>query len=345
MNFNVVEALGAVERLNFAQNYSIARPTVLDTLIPDQKTQFWKADYYRLMEGSNLPDVAFVHALDTEAEIGTRPSFEKVLLDKLLIKRKIDQNESLQQAIEHGVPDDASLMKFVYDDASNLFEGVLAKTKVLKGQALSTGRLVINENNVNLTIDYGMKSGQKVTLGKWANPATDIIADIQALVTVVEDNGYVPNVLLTSKKNIGYMRNNTGLQKAIYGANQAHLITKQDLANFVATEWGLTIQVCDEKFRYKKANGDFATGRYFKEDSVTVLATGANGAIGTGLWGPTPEENEFRQFTEYTGRQFISLSCWATPDPVTNWTKASGMFIPVLPTVAGMAIGTVTAGE
>ena len=35
-------------------------------------------------------------------------------------------------AIENGVPDDQSLTEFVFDDVSNSFEAVLARTKVMK---------------------------------------------------------------------------------------------------------------------------------------------------------------------------------------------------------------------
>lgn len=100
MPYNVLEAITAEERLNFAQNFSVARPGILDTIFPDVKTPYWKAEYYRLMAGQRLPEVAFVHALDTEAEIGSRPGFEKVLTEKLFIKRKINQSERLQEAIE-----------------------------------------------------------------------------------------------------------------------------------------------------------------------------------------------------------------------------------------------------
>ena len=72
MPYNVLETITAEERLNFAQNFSVARPGILDTIFPDVKTQYWKAEYYRLMAGQRLPEVAFVHALDTEAEIGSR---------------------------------------------------------------------------------------------------------------------------------------------------------------------------------------------------------------------------------------------------------------------------------
>ncbi len=83
MPFNVLESIDAKERLTFSQNFDVARPTVLDRLFPDVKTEFIEAEYLRLMQGQNLPTAAFVHALDTEAVIGQRPSFEKVLQEKL----------------------------------------------------------------------------------------------------------------------------------------------------------------------------------------------------------------------------------------------------------------------
>lgn len=98
MPFNVLDTINVTERLNFSQNFAVARPTVLDTIFPDVKTQHFKAEYYRLMQGQNLPTPAFVHALDSEAHIGTRPTFEKVLTEKLFIKEKINQSEQLQMS-------------------------------------------------------------------------------------------------------------------------------------------------------------------------------------------------------------------------------------------------------
>ena len=71
MAYNVLEAISEEERFNFSQNFSVKRPGILDTNFTDVKTDYWKAEYYRLMSGQRLPEIAFVHALDTEAEIGS----------------------------------------------------------------------------------------------------------------------------------------------------------------------------------------------------------------------------------------------------------------------------------
>nr|DAH26872.1 MAG TPA: major capsid protein [Caudoviricetes sp.] len=341
MPFNVLETITEEERLNFSQSFDVKRPGILGTIFPDTKTQYLKAEYYRLMAGQRLPEVAFVHALDTEAEIGSRPGFEKVLTEKLFIKRKINQSERLQQAIENGVPDDNNLKKFVFDDAANLFEGVVARANVMKGQFLSTGIVKIKENHVDMSIDYGVTSDAKVTLTDWSKPDSDIMGDIQKMVAIAEDNGYVVNKALTSLKMINYMRNNTAMQTAVLGAANKRLLTKQELTNLLMQEYGFTIDRCDEKYRYRKADGTLKTGRYFKEDVFTLYEANANGSFGSGLWGVTPEELEYRQFIQEENRSFVTLSMWATPDPVAVWTKASGMFVPVAPKAnGGIVIGT-----
>ena len=341
MPFNVLESITEEERLNFSQSFDVKRPGILDTIFPDTKTQYLKAEYYRLMAGQRLPEVAFVHALDTEAEIGTRPGFEKVLTEKLFIKRKINQSERLRQAIENGVPDNEALKNFVFDDAANLFEGVVARANVMKGQFLSTGAVTVKENHVDMGIDYGVPTTAKVTLTNWATPEADIMGDIQKMVTVAEDNGYVVNKALTSLKMINYMRNNTAMQTAVLGAANKRLLTKQELTNLLMQEYAITIDRCDEKFRFRKADGSLKTGRYFKEDVFTLYEADANGSFGTGLWGVTPEELEYRQFIQEENRSFVTLSMWATQDPVAVWTKASGMFVPVAPKAnGGIVIGT-----
>ena len=55
----------------------------------------------------------------------------------------------------------------------------------------------------------------------------------------------------------------------------------------------------------------------------------------------TPEEEAYGAFTSKSQKQFITITQWETPDPVAEWTKASGVFIPVLPNPYGIVIGTV----
>lgn len=346
MPFNVLDTINVTERLNFSQNFAVARPTVLDTIFPDVKSQHFKAEYYRLMQGQNLPTPAFVHALNSEAHIGTRPTFEKVLTEKLFIKEKINQSEQLQMYINNGVPDDNGLVNWVFDDMGRLSESVVTRTKIAKGQAMSRGVMKIKENNLDMVIDFGVPVAHKIIFGDWSNPEYDIFGDIMKAVKMLRDEGKIPSRMLTSDTQIQRMRKNKGIQSAIYGnINAGRLVTMNELRSIIMEEFGLQIATCDERYAYIKADGSRVNGRYFDEDKVTLYTADVSGRAGTGLWGPTPEEAEYAAFQEALQKMFVTVTMWATKDPVAKWTKASGMFIPVLPDVYGMVIATVTTAE
>lgn len=344
MAFNVLEVFNPRELLNFSQNFEVKRPNILDTLFPDIKTNFLEAEYYRLMDGQVLPTTAFVHALDTEAVIGTRPGFEKVLQEKLFIKEKINQSERLKMIVKNGVPDDDSLINWVLDDMSRLSESVVTRTLVAKAQLLSTGKIKIKENNLDMEIDFGVPSENKISFGDWSSPEYDAFGDIEKAVKVLNDKGKTPNRMLMTATQISHLRRNKAMQVAILGANNARLLTRSELVALIFEEFGLVVDICDEMYAYTKADGTKGTKKYLPDDKVCIYTVGTNGGIGTGLWGPTPEEDEYRQFIEKTNRSFITLTMWADKDPVATWTKASGMFIPVLPDPYGLVIGTVTGG-
>lgn len=346
MPFNVLDAISVEERLNFAQNFAVARPTVLDTIFPDIKTQHFKAEYYRLMQGQNLPTPAFVHALDTEAHIGTRPTFEKVLTEKLFIKEKINQSEQLQMYITNGVPDDDGLIKWVFDDMGRLAESVVTRTKIAKGQLMSRGIMKIKENNLDMVIDFGIPDEQKMTFGDWSDPEYDIFSDIQRAIKILKDQGKIANRMLTSDTQVQRMRKNKSMQIAIYGAiNVGKLVTLAELQRMLQEEFGVQFVTCDQMFAYIKSNGSRVSQRYFDEDKVTFYTAGISGDVGIGLWGPTPEEAEYTAFLEALEKMFVTVTMWSTQDPVAKWTKASGMFIPVLPDPYGIVIATVVTSS
>lgn len=342
MPFNVLDTISVEERLSFSQNFAVARPTVLDALFPDVKTQHFKAEYYRLMQGQNLPTPAYVHALDTEAHIGTRPTFEKVLTEKLFIKEKINQSEQLQMYINNGVPDDDGLIRWVFDDMSRLSESVVTRSKIAKGQAMSQGLMKIKENNLDMVIDFGVPKKQVIDFGDWSNPEYDIFSDIQTAIKILKDQGKTVTRVLTSDTQIQRMRKNKSMQTAIYGStNVGRLVTMAELRNLLMDEFSFQIASCDEMFAYIKSDGTRANKRYYDEDKITFYTSDMAGRIGTGLWGPTPEEAEYEAFMEALQKMYVIVTMWTTQDPVAKWTKASGMFIPVLPDPYGMVIATI----
>jgi hypothetical protein len=139
------------------------------------------------------------------------------------------------------------------------------------------------------------------------------------------------------------MRKHASVQTAINGVNaKGTRVTRDAFNNFMEAEFGLTIQVNDGRYQYEGAKGKLTANRYIDANKFIGLATLPNGTMGTGLWGVTPEELAYGPWTAKSQNQYITVSMWQEPDLVATWTKASGLFIPVVPNPKGIYIGTVT---
>lgn len=340
---NILSMITEADRLSFSQNFSVNRNYLGDRLFPDVKTENLMAEYLRLANGANLPVMATVHAFDTEAQIGSRPAFDKVEVEKLLIKRKINQTERVRMLKDHGVYKDDEIVKYVFDDMRLMAEAVKTRSEVAKMEVLASGKMSIKENNLSIDVDYGVPTAN-VGYSVNAGASADIIGQIQTVVDAAAMNGYAITEIVTSTKVLRAMAANKAIQTLVFGAaGQGAYVSTERLRALFAQMFGITaITVNDSRYQYEKANGTKATARYFPEDKIAFISQSNIGRFGTGLWGVTPEETAYGPYSEKSQTQFITLTQWETPDPVAVWTKASGVFIPVLPDPNALYVATVT---
>lgn len=334
------------EMLDFSQGFDVQRNYTGSRLLPDRKTQYIEAEYTRLAENGNLPTVAMIHGFDTEAHIGSRVPFERVETESLLIKEKINLSERLRRITRGLDMQMDSVRRYVFDDIARTAESVVSRAEKAKMDALATGKMTINENNVSMVVDFGVPDDQRVT-AKWAADDADILGDIDGWVTIAQGKGQTPTVAITSKKVFSLIQRNAAVQKAIFGVNGAGILPSlAQVNNLFAQQFnGLAVQIDEERYGIIGTSGDMTTvtqGRFFPEDKFVMLSVGYDGTVGTGLWGVTPEELEQGgAFDEKRQMQYVTCTRWDTPDPVATWTKASGVFIPVLPNVYGHIIATI----
>jgi len=330
------------DRLDFSQNYGVRRNYDGDTEFPDMKTQYLEAEYYRLSDSLQLPTAAMVHALNSEARTGTRPTAEKVTIEKLLIKEKINQDERVMLLSNRGVSGTEALQRYIFDDMTRLAESVKTRTEVAKQELLSTGKVTVKENNLDLSMDYGVPAENFYTLD-WNDPDHDILGDIQGMVNYARSIGKNPVRAKTSTATLMKMQKNNGIQKAINGVYMVGaLLTPTTIGNLMAQMFGFILKVNDNVYAYPNADGTKSSKRYFDQNKFALYTVGINGAVGTGLWGETSEEREYGQYSAKSAQQFITITQWAEKDPPAVWTKASGLFIPVLPDPYGLFIATVS---
>lgn len=340
----ISELITERDMLDFSQGFNVQRSYTGSRLFPDRKTQYIEAEYTRLAENGNLPTVAMIHGFDTEAHIGSRVPFERVTTESLLIKEKINLSERLRRITRGLDMQMDSVRRYVFDDVARTAESVVTRAEKAKIEALTTGKMVIAENNVSMEIDFGVPEDQKVT-AKWAVADADILGDIDNWVTIAQGKGQTPTVAVTSKKVFSLIQRNAAVQKAIFGVNGAGILPSlAQVNNMLAQQFnGLTMSIDEERYGIIGAEGgSVSQGRFFPEGKFVMCSVGYDGSVGTGLWGVTPEELEQGgAFDEKRQMQFVTCTRWDTPDPVATWTKASGVFIPVLPNVYGHIIATI----
>ncbi len=341
---DIISLISPKDWVDFSQQLSVQRNYVGDTLFPDSKTDNLEIEYMRLTDGLNLPTIAPVHAFDSEAVIASRQGLEKVKLEKLLIKEKINQTERVQLFLKNGASQ-SRIVDYIFDDAARLAEAVKTRTEAAKMEALTSGKMTVKENNLDFEVDYQVPEDNQKEY-TWNTEEVDILKDIQEMVDIAGDKGKKPNTAITSRKVMAELRENKFIQTAINGTvGVGRYLSDGEINRLLGDMFGINIIVDDEKYQTEDAKGKRTTARFVDDKKFVLCETGSNGAVGAGLWGVTPEEASYGPWTAKSQNQYITITQWQTPDPVAVWTKASGVFIPVLPDPNAVVIGTITLSE
>lgn len=296
-------------------------------LLPMVRTENLKVAIYNLTKGVEVPVVALVHAFDSEARIGDRPTYEEIKAELFLVKEKIDQGEELRKKIKDlGMSsDERTILNAIYDDINHLISKVLTTFEKRACELLSTGKIVVNENNAKFEVKYGFDTSKnKIDFTDWSLPDHDIVADLIALRTASKNK--IVRMIMSSKV-MGYILANTKLNAI---AEKAGVYVTQDWAKtYINNIVGVEIIVDDRT--YKLSHKDTAEYRFFPEDTIISLTT--KGEVGKTFMTSTPIEDGGTSDGSYG---FIAVSQWRTEDPVTSWTKAEGVGLPVIARINNM---------
>lgn len=346
---NILGMIPEAEWLNVGFNVT-RQSDPIDTLFGDLRTDNLVAQWQTIASEYQIPVMAQFHGFDTEAQTTFRVPIDTHNIEKGLIKVKINQSERLRALIRSGVREDA-LYDYVINDGVRLADQVFTRTKVAKNELMASGKVTIHENDLNLTVDYGVPAAN-VAYTLNLNVNADIDAQIQQIVDDALDNGVIITGMLTSKKNILKMRNNAKLQKAINGnVGAGALVARTALEAHMSEEFGIDRIITNDLTYGSSATIDTSTGRpsittarYFPVDKVTFFATNPGGRMGVGLWGDPPEVEaaNFYSVNQSSVSPYVHVMQWMETDPTVLWTKASGLFMPVLYNPNSLYIATAT---
>lgn len=324
----------------------------IDGLFGDVKTDNLVAKWESIASEYQIPMMAQFHGFDTEARKTFRVPIDSHNIEKGLIKVKINQSERLRALTRTGVTGDDTLYEYVLNDGIRLADQVVTRTKVAKNELMATGKVTIKENDLDLTVDYGVPSEQTahtIDLGASA----DVLSDIQTIVDAASDKGVTITGMMTSRANVSKLRKNEVLQKAINGnIGAGALVQNSALGAFLNEEFGIS-QIVTNDLTYgvdatidDDGRPNIIQKRYFPKDKITFFATNPSGRMGVGLWGDPPEV-DMGQFYPVNGSAvspYVFVSQMMEWDPSVLWTKASGLFMPVLYNPNSLFIADVTEG-
>ncbi|WP_024614684.1 major capsid protein [Clostridium sp. Ade.TY] len=314
-----------------------------DTLFPPRKIQDIKFD---MITGANgLPVAASIHAFDTETEIASREALQKGAADLALIKRKIAIGEREIIAINNPRMDAElkALVTELYKDGDKMVSSVQTRIEAMRMELLSSGKIVIDENGVAVTLDYKVPNSNRKSFN-WSDSATaKPLEDIQKLAEAVEvTSGTKPTRILTSTKILNKILACESVKKAIWGVNFDRVITKNDLNTLLETMELPKIATYNAKYKVQGKNGKYTTKRYFPEN---ILSMFSENQLGETIYGLTAEEIELigsknMEVAKMVGNIFVGVE--KQGDPVKRFTKAVATALPTLENGNELGIATIT---
>ena len=336
-----MDYLGLLESkqwLEISEDFDYIRATQDFTglrLFPMVRTENMKLAVAQLVEGSDVPVMALVHTLDTEAQIGDRPDFQEIDYTLMLVKRKLNQGEALRKKLKDlGMSNtERNIINSVYNDAANLIASVLTRFEVMADEALCSGKLTIDENNVKLTVDYHLPESHQLVVSGWATASHDILGDL-VKIKKISKNKIVR--ALTSNTVMGYIVNNTKLQEI--ATKQGTFVTEDWAKNYISTFFGIEFIVVDGTYKDKYQGG--TERNFFAQDVISFLTT--TGELGYTYMTSTPSE-DCNLATNVTRTGFVSVDQWLGNDPKTVWTEAEGLGLPVFRNINQLYVCKVSA--
>ena len=325
--------------VDFSSNYNPTTNSILDQLFPNEKTDNIKLAYMQARK-NQFAEMAEVHAYNTEAKIATRAPFSEKEVKKFLIKEKIALDEEYAILADE-LKDNSRVRDLIFNDMGNMSDKVKTRTLVMKGELLSSGKVTVKENNLNITLDFGVPAGNKFNF-TWTGSAVDVLGDLQKIKDAATAAGYALTRVVTTSKVVSKMQMDSKVREAIYGVNAAKIPTLAEINALVSQHFGFSIVVFDDKYQYEKANGTKTVAGYIPENAFIAFGGDVTETLGKGFYGITPTERNARIGATQSKNIYIMNNVWDEEDPVATWTKAEGVFVPVLADPNNLFIATIT---
>ena len=239
----------------------------------------------------------------------------------------VTENELLKLHNPRNDGEFKSLVDSLVADGATIVSELRDRINVTKLQAISTGKVVYDDNNVKVNIDFteDMPAEHKVALtgdDTWANPEHDVIGDLIAWDQQYQDtNGkQADTIFMTRQTQALLLKNTVIVNEAVGVANSGRARVSLDELNSVLGGYGLPSITVVKKTKARVRNtytGEDEDIELFPENRVIFVSNG----VGKFLLGPTVENNF---------QPGIVLQAYDKFEPIESILRAVAMGFPII---------------
>lgn len=286
-------------------------------------------DYRFTSGGEGLVEAATFRNYDTPSPFGERPGTQRVSGQLPPISRQIALGE--YERLRARGADDESVRSVLERDAVRMVRAISARMELARGEALANGKVVINENGVVATVDFGRDPGNTVAPATlWTSEGTaTVLSDLVAWTDAyIARTGSRPAVALTSTARARNMQRNAEIINAVAGAAAGRTrVTAEELNTLLQSENLPRIETYDAQ-----VNVNRVATRVIPADKVILLpepGSADDNDLGATLWGTTAEslEPEYGLAGDEAG---VVAGVYKQENPIRLYTNAAGIGLPVL---------------
>ena len=318
--------------------------------IKEVSTLTWKT----LVGEQGVPVIADVISFDSSAPIKSREVIRKLSGDIPKISMKFSMNESeLNEYIrlQSDIRNDArlrSVLDLAFKDTDRAYNGVRGRIEWMALQLLSRGGFMLNPTNndgivTTAFVGCGMPNdNRRVSTADWSNSNTaDGLQDIADAVDMAFQKGRNIRYVVMRADDFSLLRKQKSTIEALKGwLNQSGKLAPsfKVINNYLADqESPVEIKLVKPAVRIENAAHVRKTVCPWERKRIALIEDLRVGDI---QHGPIASETlaSMRQKALMVKKDFVLVSKWSEPEPVTEWTKAEANAMPVINDPEGLFI-------
>ncbi len=326
MPLDLFEAITPAQLTNYvrgAQERNALRPDPLEEILP--ATQIDDLEYRFNKGDDSILEAAEYRAYDTESPIGKVNGFREIRGELPPISEKLPLKEYDRLRMRRLADTAPEMRGSVLDLGETLATKLLARVAMAREEALFTGKIVLSENGVTASIDFGRTSSHNATAATvWSTSASATpVVDLINGVALINDAGgdctdiFMNRATYAEMKLTAEVKNLAAVNGVVPG-----MVTDSAVSTILESFSLPPITVVNKLVRPKGGSS-----RQLVQNDRVLLVDRTE--VGSTPFGVTAEQLEYSSDGEVKGGGLFVMA-WKNPDPVQVTTKASAIAVPVL---------------